>query len=344
MSARAEIFQGDASEWDAFVGSMPGAAGYHSHAWSAVLEKSFGHKNYMLAARVNGALGGVLPLVHMKSLLFGNFLVSLPFVTYGGLLCRDADAGRVLLECADDLRARVGARHVELRHTGEAAGLDLPAKRHKVAIVLPLAGDEDAMWTGFNAKVRNQVRKAQKAGLEVQWGGAELLDEFYAVFVRNMRDLGTPVYARDFFANVLAGLPESTRIIVLRLQGKAVGAGLLYHHGKTLEIPWASSIRDFNSLCPNNLMYWESIRHGVALGLERFDLGRSTPGAGTFKFKEQWGAKQEALAWHYLLPAGEKLPDLTNRNPKYSLAIEMWQRLPLPVTRLIGPPIVRCIP
>jgi FemAB-related protein (PEP-CTERM system-associated) len=343
MSARAEIFQGDASEWDAFVTTMPGAAGYHGYAWRAILERSFGHKSYMLAARVKGALSGVLPLVHMKSLLFGNFLVSLPFVTYGGLLCRDADSARVLLESAEELRARLGARHVELRHGGDSE-LDLPAKRHKVAMMLPLAKDEQVMWTGFNAKVRNQVRKAQKAGLEAQWGGRELLGEFYEVFVRNMRDLGTPVYSMDFFANVLAGLPHNTRLVVLRAQGKAVAAGLLYHHGTTLEIPWASSIRDFNNLCPNNLMYWECIRHGITLGLGRFDLGRSTLGAGTFKFKEQWGAKPEGLAWHYLLPKGGTLPDLTNKNPKYSLAIEMWQRLPLPVTRFIGPAIVRCIP
>jgi FemAB-related protein (PEP-CTERM system-associated) len=343
MSARAEIFQGDASEWDAFVTTMSGAAGYHGYAWRAILDRSFGHKSYMLAARIKGALSGVLPLVHMKSLLFGNFLVSLPFVTYGGLLCRDADSAKVLLESAEELRARLGARHVELRHGGDSE-LDLPAKRHKVAMMLPLAKDEQVMWAGFNAKVRNQVRKAQKAGLEAQWGGRELLGEFYEVFVRNMRDLGTPVYSMDFFANVLAGLPHNTRLVVLRAKGKAVAAGLLYHHGTTLEIPWASSIRDFNNLCPNNLMYWECIRHGITLGLCRFDLGRSTPGAGTFKFKEQWGAKPEVLAWHYLLPKGGTLPNLTNQNPKYSLAIDMWQRLPLPVTRLIGPPIVRCIP
>jgi FemAB-related protein (PEP-CTERM system-associated) len=191
MSVRAEIFQGHAPEWDAFVASKPGAAGYHGHAWQAILEKSFGHKGYMLAARDKGEISGVLPLVHMKSLLFGNFLVSLPFVTYGGLLCRDADSTRVLLESAEELRARLGARHVELRH-GEVE-LDLPAKRHKVAMVLPLDTDEETMWTGFNAKVRNQVRKAKKAGLEAQWGGPELLHAFYEVFVRNMRDLGTPV-------------------------------------------------------------------------------------------------------------------------------------------------------
>lgn len=343
MSVEVEQFHGDPHEWDAFVAASPGASGYFAYVWRGILEKSFGHRSYYLTARESGAITGVLPLVHMKSLLFGNFLVSIPFVTYGGLLCRDKAAETALLEAGEELRTKLGARHVELRHAGEPC-LDLPAKRHKVAMVLQLDGNVDVMWGEVGVKVRNQVRKAQRSGLEVVWGGTELLDDFYTVFVRNMRDLGTPVYAKSFFANVLAGLPEQTRIVAIRKDGRPAAAGLLFRHGQTLEIPWASSIRDYNALCPNNLMYWEAIRHGVSLGLRRFDLGRSTPGAGTFKFKEQWGARPEPLAWHYILSQDESLPDLTNQNPNFFLAIEAWRRLPLPVTRLIGPPIVRCIP
>jgi FemAB-related protein (PEP-CTERM system-associated) len=342
MSVYTETFQGSAVDWDGFVKSMPCAAGYYHHAWRAILERSFGHETHFLAARTNGVISGVLPLVHMRS-IFGNFLVSLPFVTYGGLLCRDQASSEALLEAAEDLRSRLGARHVELRHT-LAVNPDLPARRHKVAMVLALAQSEEEMWTGFNAKVRNQVRKAQKAGLETVWGEGELLDEFYTVFVRNMRDLGTPVYARSFFANILAGLPDATRIVMIRKQNKPVAAGLLYWHGETLEIPWASSIRDYNSLCPNNLMYWESIRHALRMRLRRFDLGRSSLSSGTFRFKEQWGARPEILQWHYLLPSGAKLPNLSNSNPKFSMAIKLWQRLPLAMTRAFGPLIVRDIP
>lgn len=343
MIPTVERFSGDPEEWDAFVDSMPSASGYHHFAWARILEQSFGHTSYYLAARTSGAITGVLPLVHMRSLLFGNFLVSLPFVTYGGLLCRDEASTSALLEAAGRLRQELGARHVECRHT-QRMHLDLPAKTHKVSMVLPLAADADSMWKGFNAKVRNQVRKAEKAGLEVLRGGDELLDDFYTVFVRNMRDLGTPVYAKSFFANVLAGFPERTLLVSIRSRGRAIAAGLLYWHGDTLEIPWASSIRDFNSLCPNNLLYWESIRHGISQGLARFDMGRSTPGAGPFKFKEQWGAHPEALSWHYILAQGATLPDITNQNPKYSLAINVWRRLPLALTQLVGPRIVRCIP
>lgn len=343
MSVKVEQFHGDPHEWDTFVDASQFASGYLGYAWRGILEKSFGHRSYYLAAREGGALSGVLPLVHMKSLLFGNFLVSLPFVTYGGVLSRSETAIRALLDAAEDLRRRLGARHVELRHTGECA-LELPVRRHKVAMVLTLSDNEERMWGSIGVKVRNQVRKAQRSGLEAVWGGTELLDDFYTVFVRNMRDLGTPVYARDFFTAVLDGLPLQTSIISIRKDGRPAAAGLLYWHGGTLEIPWASSIRDYNTLCPNNLMYWETIRHGMSLGLKRFDLGRSTPGAGTFKFKEQWGARPEPLAWHYILPQGASLPDLTNQNPRFSLAIAAWRRLPLPMTRLIGPSIVRCIP
>jgi FemAB-related protein (PEP-CTERM system-associated) len=343
MSLRTEVFQGEPAEWDAFISSCHGASGYHCYAWRGILEQSFGHRPVYLACRDGEDLVGVLPLVHMKSRLFGNFLVSLPFVTYGGLLCRDEAAAQALLGLAAEIRRRSGAKHVELRHCGDADP-GLPDRRHKVAMVLPLAGGEEGMWKGFGAKVRNQVRKAKKAGLEAVWGGIELLDDFYTVFVRNMRDLGTPVYAKTFFAHVLEGLPGQTSLVAIRLAGRPVAAGLLYWHGETLEIPWASSIRDYNSLCPNNLMYWEAIRHGLALGLKRFDLGRSTPGAGTYRFKEQWGARPQELRWHYILPQGAELPDLTNQNPKFSLAINVWRRLPLPLTRLIGPGIVRCIP
>jgi len=343
MSLRAEVFQGEAGEWDAFVSAAPGSSGYHRIVWRDILQRSFGHRPVYLACREGGAITGVLPLIHMQSRLFGSFLVSLPFVTYGGLLCRDKAGAEALLALAAELRDRLGARHVELRHAG-GTELDLPDRRHKVAMVLSLDGGEEEMWKGFGAKVRNQVRKAGKAGLEAVWGGAELLDDFYAVFVRNMRDLGTPVYARSFFARVLDSLPHATRLVAVRLAGRPVAAGLLYRHGETLEIPWASSIRDFNSLCPNNLMYWEAIRHGLGNGLKRFDLGRSTPGAGTYRFKAQWGAEPQELRWHYILPQGAAMPDLTNQNPKFSLAISLWKRLPLPVTRVIGPGIVRCIP
>jgi len=320
------------------------AVNYHRYAWREVIGKSFGHPcHYLVAKDSAGAVVGILPLTHMKSALFGNFLVSLPFFNYGGLLSDTQEIGTALLREAASLREELGAAHVELRHTEPWPG-ELPMKQAKVSMLLDLGNDSELLWKSFNAKLRNQVRKAEKSGCTARVGGLELLADYYTVFVRNMRDLGTPVYGEKFFAEVLSAFSEDANIITVYLEGKPVAAGLVVRFRDTVEIPWASSIRDYNTLCPNNLLYWEALQHALRIGCSRFDFGRSTPGEGTFKFKEQWGAKPIKLHWQYLLPEGASLPELNNKNPKFEMAIRIWQKLPLPLTRLLGPHIVKNIP
>lgn len=334
----------DQASWDAFVGASPKATPYHSYAWKKVIEGSFQHQTHYLAALdVSGTVRGVLPLVHMKSALFGNFLVSVPFVNYGGLLCETEGALRALLLAAEKLRCSCRAEHVELRHLG--FGIEgLPSREHKVTMVLPLAVDAQTQWTGFNAKLRNQVRKAEKNGLSCRIGQLELLDDFYAVFARNMRDLGTPVYGKGFFRNVLLSLTDTTRILAVSKEGKTIAAGIVSWHRGTMEMPWASSIGDYKTLCPNNLLYWEAIQFAIGKGCTGFDFGRSTPNEGTYNFKKQWGAEPVQLYWQYLLAAGKPLPELNNKNPKFEMAIRLWQKLPLPITKFFGPYIVKNIP
>jgi FemAB-related protein (PEP-CTERM system-associated) len=200
------------------------------------------------------------------------------------------------------------------------------------------------MWEAFDRKVRNQIRKAEKSGLTRQVGGAELLDDFYHVFSRNMRDLGTPVYSRQFFAEVLAAFPLRTELHIVRQGTQPIGASLTFRTRSTTEVPWASSIRDYNALCPNHLLYWGMIQRAAALGCGVFDFGRSTPHEGTYRFKEQWGALAVPLCWEYALVDRRELPDTSPQNRKFDIAIKLWQRLPLPITNLIGPRIVRSIP
>jgi FemAB-related protein (PEP-CTERM system-associated) len=188
------------------------------------------------------------------------------------------------------------------------------------------------------------VRKAEKNGLSLRLGQLELLDDFYAVFARNMRDLGTPVYGKDFFRNVLLGFPDTTRILAVIKEGKTIAAGIVSWYRLTMEMPWASSIGDYKSLCPNNLLYWEAIQFAIVNGCTGFDFGRSTPNEGTFNFKKQWGAEPVQLYWQYLLESGQSMPELNNKNPKFEMAIKVWQKLPVALTKLVGPRIVRSIP
>jgi serine/alanine adding enzyme len=281
--------------------------------------------------------------VHMKNRVFGNFLVSMPFLNYGGLLCDDESTERLLLDEVRQLRGELGASHVELRHLRKC-GQGLKTKEHKVSMVLDLEKDEKEQWTVFKAKVRNHIRKSQKSGLTARIGGMELLDGFYRVFCRNMRDLGTPVYSREFFRQVLTAFPERSWIISVFFQGTEVASGIAMAYRQTLEVPWASSNRDYLFCCPNNLMYWEAIRLAFQKRLTRFDFGRSSPGDGPYRFKEQWGARPVPLYWQYVLPEGQQIPDLNPGNPKYRMAIRMWQKLPVWMTRILGPSIVRSIP
>jgi FemAB-related protein (PEP-CTERM system-associated) len=206
----------------------------------------------------------------------------------------------------------------------------------------PTAGE---LWDDLDPKVRNQVRKADKAGLTVHWGGPDLLDPFYEVFSHNMRDLGTPVFGLSLFRAILKRFGDRAEICVVRLAdaGTPIAAALLLHGRGVTEVPSASSLRAYNATCANMLMYWKLLERAVERGQGIFDFGRSSPEASTFRFKKQWGAEPHPACWQYYLRSGD-LSAMRPENPRYQRKIEAWKRLPLWLTRLIGPLIVRGIP
>lgn len=310
-----------------------------------MIERSFGHKtHYLLSVGGNGKCDGILPVVHLRSWAFGNFFVSLPFFNYGGLCADDRSVADRLVTAAANLARQSGATHLELR-ASEQLDLGLPVKTSKVAMKLELSRNPDHLWQGFPSKLRSQIKRPLKAGMAAKVGGIEELDAFYYVFSVNMRDLGTPVYAKEFFRNILTTFSECTRICtVYDREQRPVASGFLLGFRDTLEIPWASSLRAHQNHSPNMLMYWTILQHACENGFQVFDFGRSSPGEGTYKFKAQWGARPTQLYWYYWLAEKQSLPDLSPKNPKYSLAIKVWQRLPVALTRALGPHIVRNLP
>ena len=326
-----------------YLASHHEASAYHSPAWLDVIGRAFGHDTKYLVAESHGTVSGVLPLVFFRSRVFGRFAVSLPFLNYGGVLADNVETARALVERAIEETRRAGGSHLELRHTTRLFP-ELTARRHKVGMTLDLEAAPERQWQALDRKVRNQVRKAEKSGLLAEHGGSELLDAFYAVFAHNMRDLGTPVYGIQFFKEVLSAFPDRARVFLVRHNNQPVAASIVHWHGTIIEVPWASSLREFNALCGNVLLYWRMLEFAVERGLRRFDFGRSTPHEGTFHFKRQWGAEPRELVWEYWAADGASVPDLSPKNPAFSLAIRAWQHLPLPVTTMLGPRIVRNIP
>jgi FemAB-related protein (PEP-CTERM system-associated) len=284
-----------------------------------------------------------LPLVEVRSRIFGRALSSLPYVNYGGVLAATDEAKHALLEAAGRLAEARSLSYVVLRHRRRVFP-DLPTRTHKVTMLLPLLATRDAMWNGLDRKVRNQIRKAEKSELTTVSGGDELLTDFYTVFARNMRDLGTPVYSRSLFATILANFPTDARVHLVRLKGQTIAGAFSYAFGDTIEVPSASSLREHRGLCPNHLLYWSMIGSAIDEGRKVFDFGRSSPNDGTYNFKEQWGAAPEQLWWEYRLTADALLPVDDRHSAKFHATIEAWKRLPLAVATLLGPRIARSVP
>lgn len=313
-------------------------------AWLNVLRDGLGHEVYAVEVTLYGETCGFLPLALVSSFLFGRYLVSLPYLNSNGVVAGSPDVAALLVNRAVGLADELNARHLELRHE---TAIDHPALdgtlTTKIHMRLPLPGTPAELWTGFDAKVRNQVRKGEKQGFAVAWGGAELLAPFYAVLSENMRDLGTPVYGRGLFEAILKTFPADAELCVVSAGGKPVAAALLTHGPGVTEVPTASSLRAYNPSCVNMLLYRQLLDRAVGRGQAVFDFGRSTTDGSTFKFKKQWGAAAAPAVWQYSTrggPVGEMRPD----NPKYQRLIRAWQKLPVRLTQLIGPAIVRGIP
>jgi len=333
----------DETRWDVYL-DRSSASFYHNSHWRHLIKDVFGHdSHYLYATDDKSQVTGILPLVRLKSLLFGDFLISMPYFNYGGALADSIEIERCLIEEAYNLRIALGCSHVELRET-EDRNNEFPVKTDKVTMLLDLPGEPEELWKAIGAKRRAQVKRPIREGAEFFIGGKELLDDFYTVFSINMRDLGTPVYSKLFFKSMLEYFPEHTSIAVVRLNGNPVGTGFLVGYKGKMEIPWASTLRKYNKFGVNMFLYWNILKTAIEKEYRVFDFGRSSKGAGTLKFKKQWGAVQKQLYWNYLLPKGEFLPELNPNNPKYSFAINVWQRLPLSVTKLLGPAIVKSLP
>jgi serine/alanine adding enzyme len=334
----------DISAIEAFVAKSEEASLYHGYRWSSVIEDCFSHRShYLLCEEPKGTIRGILPLVHMKSRMFGNFTVSVPFFNYGGVCADDGETRNLLIGEAIRISRELGATHLELRQE-RPLGNGFPVRTAKVSMRRPLPPTADDLWGSFPSKLRSQIRRPQKSGMTVRVGREEELGSFYHVFSECMRDLGSPVLPKGFFRAILERFADSTWICSVYRGREPMAAGFLCAFKDRLEIPWGASLHRFHSLSPNMLMYWGCLEFACNQGYRMFDFGRSTVGEGTYRFKEQWGAVPYPMNWHYWVAGGGPLPEINPANPKYRLAIGIWRKLPVSLTRALGPRIVRNIP
>jgi FemAB-related protein (PEP-CTERM system-associated) len=331
------------ARWDTYLETAPGASLYHRWAWGDVNRDEFGHPTFALGALDGDRLVGVLPIVQVKTLLFGNIGCSMPFVNYGGPIADTPEVEAALLAAAADLARRQRMKYLELR-TMRPLGDAYPALTHKVSMTVDLAPDPETLWTAFKSGHRQDIRKAEKEGFVARHGGRELLDDFYLVLSESWRNLGTPFYRKRYFERLFDALGSHFWITVIYAGTRPAAAQMSGFFRGTAEGLWLGMREEFRTRYVGYTLYWELLKYACQQGARTYHLGRSTSDSGAEAFKRKWNARATPLYWHYVVEPGQALPGLNVNNPKYRLAIDTWRKLPLGVTQIIGPHVARGIP
>ncbi len=330
-------------ECDNFVRGMPGAKLCHMPAWANMLERTFGHREFYLVTRDGGEICGVLPLTQVRSRFFGNRMISQAFSTYGGPLVKTPAALDILYKRAVELATECGCESIEFRNI-EPIPYDLPLCTDNVCMYIPLPPDPDELWKSLRHQIRNRIRKAEKAGIRVDSGGLELLDDFYHVWTIRMHQFGTPCYPRKFFAGIMETFPSKSWIFLARLNDLTVGTLFVHHFNGLAQSRWGATLTEYDRMSPNYLLNWAAMKHYCEVGMKCFDFGRSRIDSSQYTFKKRWGTKLVQLHYQYWMRDGHELSLVRPENPKYRKRIEAWKKMPLFVTRLVGPYISRNLP
>jgi len=332
---------GDTHSWDEFVARADGSSFCHLAGWRDILSDVLGVEClYRVASEVGGEWEGVLPLVRVKSRIFGHYLVSLPFLNYGGPLGSPA-ARRRLVEDAVIGASGSRADLLELR-TRDICDLDLPVSARKITVLRPLPSSSEELFQSFPAKLRSQIRRPMKEGLTIRFG-LDQREPFYDVFAQTMRDLGTPVLPRAFFERIATTFPDLVTFGVVYRGHQPLAAGCGFVWREEFEMTWAGALRASRPLSANMLLYWAFMEQMISRSVRVFNFGRCNPGGGTHHFKQQWGGADVPLPWRHYAPNGVKATPSPD-DSAFSWGPRLWRRLPLSIANLLGPRLVRFLP
>jgi FemAB-related protein (PEP-CTERM system-associated) len=342
------LAEGEEPAWDAFVEAHPDGTFFHCAGWRRVVARSFGHATYYVLTERGGVITGVLPLGRIKTLLFGDLLVSAPFCVYGGPLAADAESMAALLAEAEAVMARLGTKVMEFRTRTPPASQDgaedqvpgwITRSDLYVTFRKAISGDDEANLKAIPRKQRAMVRKGIANGLTsvVEYDATRL----YPIYAESVRNLGTPVFARRYFDVMLEEFAGRIDIVTI-LDGERAISSVMNFYFREEVVPYYGGGTAFaRERAANDFLYWEVMRRAAARGCRLFDFGRSKLGTGAMAFKKNWGFTPEPLQYRYKLAPGAEVPNLNPLNPKFRLFIAMWKRLPLPIAGILGPPIVR---
>jgi FemAB-related protein (PEP-CTERM system-associated) len=333
-----KLHAGDALRWDAYVLEHPEASFFHRAGWQRVIERAFGHRTHFLYAEQNGIIVGVLPLAQIRSRLFGHSLSSLPFCAYGGIVADHDAAFAALDQAAQTLARQLNVGALEYRNLRAQHG-DWPAKDLYVTFRKPIEPEIEQNMNAIPRKQRAMVRKGIKAGLTGE------IDRdtrrFFHAYSSSVHRLGTPVFSRSYFRLLKEEFGDDCEVLTITLDGQVISSVLSFYFRDQVLPYYGGGVDAARAVAGNDFMYWDLMRRACERGLKVFDYGRSKQGTGSFDFKKNWGFEPAPLHYEYFLVADTAVPEINPLNPKYSLFIKAWKRMPLAMANLIGPHIVK---
>lgn len=328
--------------WDEYVLKNPAATLFHLSGWQRILEKTFSYRCFSLAATKGEAISGILPLFLVKNFPFGHSLVSTPLAVYGGICADDTETESLLLNHARTLAGRLGVRYIEFRNQRPLG--EMPTKDLYFTFQKEIFDHPEKNMAAIPRKRRWTIRQSEKHGLQSVVGREELIDGFYDVYSRNVRNLGTPVFPLSLFRNLLREFDQDCRILGIFHQGKMVATAMTFFFKDRVMPYYVGGLKEAAQYLVNDFMYWSLLCYSSEQGYKLFDFGRSKKGTGAYQFKQHWGFEPIALPYQYHLVREKEMPNLSPNNPKFSLAIELWKKMPLPMTQWLGPKVVRYFP
>ncbi len=327
--------------WDEFVLACPQATFFHRAGWQHIMRSVFRHEAYFLYAQQQGRITGVLPLAHVKSMLFGKSLTSLPFAVYGGVAAQDEASAQALEQEAQRLAQNLRVDHLELRQL-QRRHEDWPRQDLYVTFRKAILPDEEANMLAIPRKQRAMVRKGIKNGLKSEVDAG--VERFFAVYADNVHRHGTPALSKRYFEALQQEFGTDCEVLTVTDASERVLSSVLSFYFRDEVLPYyAGDDEAARDLAANDFKYWELMRRACARGLKVFDYGRSKQGTGPYAFKKNWGFEPTPLNYEYRLYKHPTVPQNNPSNAKYKLMIETWRRLPLGVANWLGPFVVRSL-
>jgi FemAB-related protein (PEP-CTERM system-associated) len=323
------------AEWDGFVRAHPDGTFFHLSGWKRVVGETFGHRAHYFSVRENGTIAGILPLIEVRSALFGHALISNAFCVGGGPLCTSANALPMLLDQAEERARALGVSYIELRDTptplpGWVGRSDLYA-----GFARPIMRDAAEDLKQIPRKQRAVLRKALDADFTVTID--DTADLFFRLYARTMRNYGTPALSLRFFTNVLTTFGTQCEVLTVHQQGRPMSSVLSYFFGDRVLPYYTGSAAEARANGANDFMYWSLMRRAQKRGCRTFDFGRSKIGTGPYHFKQNWGFPPRPVTHQYRLFDRSELPEINPNNPRYAFFIQAWRHLPVPVANAIAP-------